>query len=172
MPNKITPCRGATKWMHIHTKKSAFFSKTPPVSPQEFKNFLSPNIINLSDSKELFLICFLLFSLKLCRPTPIPPAIIILTSLCFPGLIASRIQLFSVEEQASLSRKSLQLETRRKKNESKNIFQVQFTNTYTGEYQHQEQTSWALFERLSLSIQLMYSLRKLPPKTLHWLEGC
>lgn len=88
MPNKIRPCRGGTKWMHIHIKTISIFSTTPLGSSWEFKNFLSPDIIHLADSKELFLICLLLLSLRLCRP----PAIIILTSLCFPGLIASRIQ--------------------------------------------------------------------------------
>lgn len=79
--------------MQIHTKIISIFSSTSSSSLQESKNFSSPDIIHISEPKELFLICLLLFSLRLHRPTPTPPAIIILTSLCFPGLIASRIQL-------------------------------------------------------------------------------
>lgn len=92
--------------MHIYTKIVSVFSTTLPGSPQEFQNFLRPDIINLSDSKELFLICLLLFSLRLCRSTPIPPAIITLTSFCFPGLIASRIQLIFCRRASKFFKKT------------------------------------------------------------------
>lgn len=122
--------------MQIHTKIISIFSSTPPGSHQESKNFPSPDIIHLSDSKELFLICLFLFSLRLCRPTPTPQAIIILTSLCFPGLFASRIQLiFCRRKSKFVKKKSAAGDKEKKKEKRKNtkertIFQVNTDSIY------------------------------------------
>lgn len=91
-PYKISACRLGIEPVQIHTKIINSFSSTPPGSPQESKNIPNSDVIHLSDSKELFLIRLLLFSLRLYRSPSTPAAIIIVTSLCFPGLIASRIQ--------------------------------------------------------------------------------
>jgi len=111
--------------MQIHTKIISIFSSTPPGSPQEPKIFPSPDIIHLSDSKELFLICLLIFSFRLRRPTPTPPAIIILTSLCLPWLIASRIKpIFCRRKNKPVKKKVCswrQGERKKKKKENENI---------------------------------------------------
>lgn len=121
----------------MHRKIISIFSSTPPSSPQESNNFPSPDIIHLSYSKELFLICLLLFSLRLRRPLPTPPAIISLTSLCFPGLIASRIRLIFWRRKSrfvkikSAARDKEGGKKRRGEGGLKEraTFQVQFTNT-------------------------------------------
>lgn len=147
--------------MHIHTKIISNFSTTPPDSPHEFKNFLSPDIIHLSDSKELFLMCLLLFSLRLCRPTPTPPAIIILTSLCFPGLIASRIQLIFCRRASKFVKKKSAAGDKEKRK-----IKARTSSRFNSQIHIQENISIKnkLHAFSFTSIQVMYSLKKLPQK--------
>lgn len=112
MPDKISAQRLGIKWMQIHTQIISIFSSTPPGSAQESKNIPSLDIIHLSGSKELFLISLPLFSLRFCRSPPTPPAIFILTSLSFPGLIASRIQPTFCRRKNMFVKISLQTGTR------------------------------------------------------------
>lgn len=177
MPDKISAQRLGIKWMQIHTQIISIFSSTPPGSAQESKNIPSLDIIHLSGSKELFLISLPLFSLRFCRSPPTPPAIFILTSLSFPGLIASRIQPTFCRRKNMFVKISLQTGTRvggekkkkkdkrtEEKMEERTIFQVLFTNT--DKFWLEEQILWALF---AIPIQLNDMLRKLSPTILQWL---
>lgn len=135
-PYKISACRLGIEPVQIHTKIINSFSSTPPGSPQESKNIPNSDVIHLSDSKELFLIRLLLFSLRLYRSPSTPAAIIIVTSLCFPGLIASRIQqTFCRRRNKFVKKKSAvrESETRQEKKKmekgNRTVFQIPFTNT-------------------------------------------
>lgn len=113
-----------------------FFIHATRFSPR-IQELSKPDIIHLWDSKELFLIYLLLFILRLCRPPPTPPAIIILISLCFPGLIASRTQLIFCRRKSKFVKKKSAAGDKERRREGggtttktkPTIFQVQFTNT-------------------------------------------
>lgn len=124
--------------MQINRQIISIFSSTPPGSPQESRNIPSFDIIHLSGSKVLFLISLLLFSLRFCRSPPTPPAVFILSSLCFPGLTASKIQPTFCRGKNKFVKISLQTETRvggkkkdkrtGEKKEERTVFQVLLTN--------------------------------------------